>query len=641
MNIVMAQIEVIPANPMQNAANIIAAAWKARKFNDTDNVEMVVFPELTIPGYLIGDLWEEMSFINECKEAERLVRQAAIDIGLYIVFGNVCVGKGKQHDGRVKKYNSLIIASPHNDSNEVLGYITDGHGDWFIPKILRANYREFEDPRHFSTLEDSSLYYRIKPITLKYGEYAEKTIKIGFSICEDGWDDDYEIKVNKILACKGAKLLVNCSCSPFTLGKNNKRNRVFGAHAKNAGISLIYVNAVGCQNNGKGIFVFDGSSVVYNSNGRVVKDLGMFKEKLELINTKEIDNYNYFLEIESESTDIGEAYHALVYGIKKYCEQSGIDKIVIGSSGGIDSSVSAALCSAAIGPENLFLVNMPSVFNSDTTKWLSYKLAHNLGCPYAVVPIQDSVSLTKNQIDGLEFKTGNDIAETVHLSDFNMENVQARDRSSRILAAIASGLEGRTVFTCNANKPEALVSYTTLYGDLAGGFAPLVDLWKTEGEVNVYSIGRYINKVAKRGIIPEGIFNIVASAELSNNQNVDEGKGDPLIYWYHDRLFKTWIQDWDRKSPEEILEWYLNGELNNKLNLPNNVNSLFATAEAFINDLEKWWKQFKGIGVVKRIQAPPGIVISKRSFGFDYRESLNCCMFTTKYKKLKEIALKK
>lgn len=635
MNIVAAQIEVIPANPMVNAAKIIESSKKARKLDR--NVEMVVFPELTITGYLIGDLWEEESFIRECKAAERLVRQAAIDIGLYIVFGNVCVRHGKQHDGRIKKHNSLIIASPYQKIGEALGYFVDIHGDWFIPKILSPNYREFEEPRHFSNFTDVRF---IEPIIIKsrFGE----SIKIGFSICEDGWDEDYDIKVNKLLAKRGAKLLINCSCSPFTLGKNDKRNRVFGDHAKSAGIPLLYVNAIGCQNNGKGVFVFDGSSVLYNSEGLVVIDLGMFKENMYCINTEFFNIYpDSFLELKKQTTDIEEAYQALVYGIKKYCEQSGIEKVVIGSSGGIDSAVSACLFKVSLGSENVYLVNMPSEFNSKTTKALSYKLAQNLGCPYAIVPIQDSVSLTKNQIDGLEFKFGYNNTETVHLSDFNMENVQARDRSSRILAAIASGLKGRVIFSCNANKTEALISYTTLMGDAAGGLAPLVDLWKTEGDVNVYSLGRYINKLASKNIIPEDIFLIVASAELSKDQNVDEGKGDPIVYWYHDRLFKSWIQDWNRKSPEEILEWYLSKELNSKLNLPNDVYELFPTAEEFIADLEMWWKQFKGIGVVKRVQSPPALVISKRSFGYDYRESLNCCMLTTRYKELKEIALKK
>jgi NAD+ synthase (glutamine-hydrolysing) len=638
MNIVAAQIEVIPANPMVNAAKIIESAKKAKQFDR--NVEMVVFPELTIPGYLIGDLWEEKSFINECKAAERLVRQAAIDIGMYIVFGNVCVRNATQHDGRIKKYNSLIIASPNNDENEPLGYYKDSHGDWFIPKVHLPNYREFEEPRHFTPLTDTDY---IQPIIIRtcFGEH----IKIGFCICEDGWDDDYDIKVNALLAKRGANLLINCSCSPFTLGKNDKRNRVFGSHAKSAGIPLLYVNAIGCQNNGKGVFVFDGSSVFYNSEGQVILDLGMFKEKLFCINTDMFDVYpEAFTEVKRQTTDIDEAYQALVYGIKKYCEQSGIDNVVIGSSGGIDSAVSAALHCAALGSDNVYLINMPSEFNSETTKGLSYQLAKNLSCPYAIVSIKDSISLTKNQIDGLEFKTDryhyND-SEIVHLSDFNMENVQARDRSSRILAAVSSGLKGRTVFSCNGNKNEVSIGYYTLYGDSCGYLAAIGDLWKTEGDVNVYAIGRYINKLAGWNIIPGDIFNIVASAELSKDQNVDEGKGDPIVYWYHDRLFKSWIQDWDRKSPEEILEWYLNNELNSKLNLPDDVYELFPTAEEFINDLEKWWKQFKGIGVVKRVQSPPVLVISKRSFGYDYRESLNCCMFTTRYKELKEIALKK
>jgi NAD+ synthase (glutamine-hydrolysing) len=281
---------------------------------------------------------------------------------------------------------------------------------------------------------------------------------------------------------------------------------------------------------------------------------------------------------------------------------------------------------------------MPSKYNSETTKGLAYELAKNLGCGYAVIPIQESVDLTKRQIDGLSFFTINEEIEVV-LSNFNMENVQARDRSSRVLAAIASGLPGRTVFTNNGNKSELTVGYFTLYGDSCGFLAAIGDLWKMEGEVNVYSLARYVNKLAGREIIPDGSLNIVASAELSDAQNVDEGKGDPLVYWYHDRLFKSWIQDWNRKTPEDIINWYIEGTINEKLNLPYDIKGIFNTPEAFVEDLERWWKMFKG-SVFKRIQTPPVLCLTKRSIGGDYRESINCCLFTSKFNKLKEKLLK-
>jgi NAD+ synthase (glutamine-hydrolysing) len=214
-----------------------------------------------------------------------------------------------------------------------------------------------------------------------------------------------------------------------------------------------------------------------------------------------------------------------------------------------------------------------------------------------------------------------------------MENVQARDRSSRILAALSASFGA--VFACNANKAEMTVGYSTLYGDLGGFLALLGDLWKSE----VYALGRYLNDtVFGRPVIPEGIFTIVPSAELSESQAVDEGKGDPLIYPYHDRLFFSWVQRWNRATPEEILEWYSAGTLNAELGLDPAVTDayrLFPDAAAFVRDLERWWNLYGGIAVAKRVQAPPVLAVSSRAFGFDHREALGRPYYSGRYRELK------
>ena len=186
----------------------------------------------------------------------------------------------------------------------------------------------------------------------------------------------------------------------------------------------------------------------------------------------------------------------------------------------------------AIGKKNLLLVNMPSKYNSETTIGLSKQLAKNIGCLYTTIPIGESVELTQRQISEAivetcdsEFFTG---ISTLKLSQFDLENVQARDRSSRILSAVASAFGG--VFTNNGNKSEITVGYCTLYGDNAGFLATIGDLWKTQ----VYELGKYLNRNGE--VIPEGIFNIIPSAELSAEQSLDAGKGDPIKYWYHDFL---------------------------------------------------------------------------------------------------------
>jgi NAD+ synthase (glutamine-hydrolysing) len=158
----------------------------------------------------------------------------------------------------------------------------------------------------------------------------------------------------------------------------------------------------------------------------------------------------------------------------------------------------------------------------------------------------------------------------------------------------------------------------------------------------VYALGRYLNEaVFGREAIPEGSFTIVPSAELSANQAVDEGKGDPLVYPYHDRLFHAWVQRWNRATPEEILEWYADGSLNRNLACEGvDAYSLFPDAAAFIKDLEKWWELYNGIAVAKRVQAPPILAVSSRAFGFDHREHLGKPFYSTRYGELRARLLK-
>jgi len=313
-------------------------------------------------------------------------------------------------------------------------------------------------------------------------------------------------------------------------------------------------------------------------------------------------------------------------------ELCGIKRVTVGISGGIDSAVVAAIYSRILKPKDLLLVNMPGKFNSQTTRNLAKELADSLGCCYAEVPIDGSVTLTTSQIDGITVRNAEGtIEQRIELNQFLLENIQARDRSSRILAAISAAFGG--VFTCNANKSEATVGYTTLYGDLGGYLANIADLWKTE----VYQLAAYMNEQVFHGqIIPRGSFDIVPSAELSNAQNVDEGMGDPLVYPYHDLLFKSWVESWNRTTPEEIINWYIEGCLEKKLGYKGKLPAIFKDAKSFVADLERWWGQYQGMGLAKRIQAPPVLAIKKRAFGFDHRESQMGIRYTRKYEELKK-----
>ena len=413
-------------------------------------------------------------------------------------------------------------------------------------------------------------------------------------------------------------LCVNISSTPFRIGESQIHDEKFSAQAKNFKCPVIYVNATGIQNRGKVIYTYEGNSTVYNSEGGIVHGIEIYEENLSVIDFDKIDNLPP-LEL-ADYEEIDEIFSAIFYGVEKFLQQINVSKVVIGISGGIDSAVAAALYTKILGAENIYLINMPSVFNSATTRGLSEQLAKNLGCNYAVVPIQESVDFTVKQLES---------SCKIKISNFVKENIQARDRSGRILAAIAAAVGG--VFTCNANKAETTVGYATLYGDEAGFLCALADLWKFQ----VYALARYLNEVIYTDeVIPQGIIDIVPSAELSSAQNVDEGKGDPLKYPYHDYLFRAFVED--LKTPEDILRGYVEGTLENEIGCERGlVQKYFPTAKDFTADLERWWKLFTGIAVAKRIQSPPILAVSRRAYG-EYQESQNIPYFTQAYNDLKK-----
>ena len=408
---------------------------------------------------------------------------------------------------------------------------------------------------------------------------------------------------NEILTAKDGKLIngeefFNCqikiAASNFVTDRIFERDKANCALAAEKKLPLVYVNSIGIQNNGKTIYTFDGCSTVYNSKGEVVKRLPPFEETLETVTDAKIeqlpalDSYN--------EKQIAQIYRALNFGVERFLKQIHMSKIVIGISGGIDSAVASALYTKVLGAENIYLVNMPSVFNSETTRHLSETLAKNLGCKYSVVTIQNAVDSTIRQLEMTPVNfLKNDSTEEIKISSFVRENLQARDRSGRVLAATA-------------------------------------DLWKFQ----VYELANYMNeKIYLREVIPQGIIDIVPSAELSDAQNVDEGKGDPLHYDYHDYLFRAFVEK--LLTPEDILNLYIEKNLEAEIGCSAElVQKYFPTATDFIADLEKWWRQYQGIAVAKRIQAPPIMAVSPRPFG-SFTESQNIPHFTKKYFELKKI----
>ncbi len=621
LKIALGQMEVIPGRPDLNTAKMLAMINDASKHQ----ADIIIFPEMAIPGYLLGDTWEQQAYLRDCEAFGRQIIAAASNI--CVIFGNVAVQWDRHgDDGRVRKHNACFIA--HN-SRLVATRI----------KTLHPNYREFDDTRHFVSLRKLALEQKqdietlLTPVKIsrKGREY-----NLGCIICEDGWNDDYSVDPVATLHANGPlDLLINISSSPFTLGKNNKRNRVFSRQARETGTPLLYVNNTGLQNNGKTVYTFDGFSTVYSSSGQIVAYCQPFEETLAYLEL-DVDAGGQNLptvEVPDDFT-MNSLYQAIHYGVKQFLQSVGITKVVIGVSGGIDSAVAAALYASIISPGNILLVNMPSKFNSQTTKDLAEQLSRNLGCLYTVMPIGQSVEHTAAQISGTPITNlGSGQQSKLSVSPFVLENIQARDRSARLLSGIAAAFGGG--FTCNANKSELTVGYSTLYGDQAGFLAALADLWKHQ----VYQLADYLNtQVFNRDVIPQAVIDLVPSAELSFEQSVDEGKGDPIIYPYHDFLFRAFMEYWNRATPEDILLWYSQGTdvLEQKLGCKRGlVSSLFPGPREFIEDLERWWRRYTGMGVAKRIQAPPVLAVSRRAYGFDHREAQNNVYFTQEYQELK------
>lgn len=614
------QLDVQPGNPRYNTERMLEHIQQALD----EGVDLAVFPELAIPGYLIGDLWEQPAFLRECEDCGHALRAASKNIT--VVFGNVAIDWNKRNeDGRCRKYNALFIADAQRFA------IPDGTSYPFYIKTLMPNYRQFDDSRHFFDLRKLA-FEQGRRIDDYFTPVRTSCCVLGGLLCEDAWESDYALSPLALLARHSdIEVFVNASASPYTYNKNNKRHRVFAEHARKLKRPLLYVNNVGIQNNGKTLYTFDGASCVYDAKGHCLTNEDRFKESTLSVTIPRANDVAFAPEHDIRIDTIQDLCQALLFGIDSFNQQFGIKKFVIGVSGGIDSAVVAALYRLIAPPENMLLVNMPSRFNAARTCALAQSLAQNLGTPYVSVPIEPSVDVTRTQIDGLvPICTTGINTSPLHLTGFMLENIQARDRSSRILAALASAVGG--VFTCNANKSEMTIGYSTLYGDLGGYLAPIADLWKTQ----VYALADHLNTVLYESpVIPEGSITIKPSAELSEHQDIEKGYGDPLNYPYHDRLFESWVEHWNRSTPEEILQWYADGQIEQTLGLTVPIAHYFSSAEAFINDLERWWNLYQGMGVAKRIQAPPVMAVTRRAFGFDHREAQLKPHYTAAYQKLK------
>lgn len=627
LKIACGQIEVIAGRPDKNLKTILTCMEQAKK----ENVDLLLLPELAVSGYLIGDLWEQTAFLQDCEAYGRQIAEASQ--GITVLFGNVAIDwKRHNTDGHVRKYNAAFVAQNGR-------FVETGQGLSFVAKTLLPAYREFDDVRYFTGQET---LLREKRISLKNGgscfslTLAGQPYTLGVLLCEDGWNEHYANDVSALLKAGGAELLCNLSASPFTLRKNKKRHALFSRQAKELHLPLIYCNPVGVQNNGKNIFTFDGQSCVYGPDGAIKSAAPMFEAKLLAFTWDKATQKIKALAAEDELIATEEDEKAVIfktlrYGTAGFLQQLGINRMVLGASGGIDSAVTAALLAHILGPRQVLLVNMPGRYNSELTRNLAQQLAENLGCNYTIVPIGDSVAHTVEQLYSPIHSYTSNRDFKVELTGLMYENIQARDRGARILSGFSAAFKGGVC--CNANKAEITVGYGTFYGDLLGLFCPLGDLWKHQ----VYDLGRYLNEnVYKKEVIPEAIFTIRPSAELSEEQTVGRG-GDPLLYEYHDYLFRAFVENWEKMSPAEVLRHYMEHDLEAFIGCGSGViDRLFPTHDAFIRDLERWYALFAGFASAKRIQAPPILSLSPRAYGFDFREAQLSPYFSLEYEERKE-----
>ena len=624
--IVLVQMEVVPGRPDRNVARMLERIERHR------DAEVIVFSELCVPGYLIGDAWEIDALAADFASWSETVREASA--GITVLFGNVAIDPSRPgEDGRLRKYNAVYVCHDGEYVRRAGLPAELPHG--VHPKTLHPNYRFFDDDRHFHSVRKLAVEH-VRPIADWMMPYevprrSAGTFRFGVQICEDVWCQDYagEDGVLDTVAMwqrNGAQAVFNLSASPWTWEKNEKRHRTVREVLARSPIPFFYVNQVGAQNNGKNVLVFDGDTTAYAADGRVTGRLVPWREG-ELQVAEEVPPVPAALRSGEARTADGAApegrgrrageldaiLNALTVGLRHLDDvRGGATRFLVGVSGGIDSSLVTSLIAHALGPERVLAVNMPTRFNSDITRNNARDLCARLGVDYLVCPIEDLYERVAGIVRAARFATDEGAYTT--LVD---ENVQARIRGADVLAGLAAKFGA--VFTNNGNKTETALGYATLYGDVNGAIAPIADLYKTD----VFALARRLNEhVFEREVIPVNLYDgtIVPSAELSGAQDVTKGLGDPIRYGYHDAVLKQMIEY--RHHLIDFLDWMRDGIFFERIGWNGSMRSLddFASAQDWIEDLE-WIDRQLRVNYFKRIQAPPIIVVSKRAFGFDLRES--------------------
>ena len=562
-------------DPLANTGAILGHLAKAR----ADGVRLAVFPELAVTGILTAPEWNSASFLDTCDGC--LDRIVAATQGMAVILGVAVRYRGRTVGAVVAAEDGRRVSPA-------------GSPVAFIPKHLSEANR-FDGASGFLCAGAVAGMERVALDAL-YTPFVFSDFKVG------AWAGQTKPEIPEQLAQRGADFLIRLDTLPYVRNLQPSTD-----NRQAADLPFAQCGAVGVADTGKALFVLTGGTRASLPDGGAACAPRFQEAVLDFPDARPQ------AVAEPEYASSRAVIQALETACRAQLDRLGLKRVIVGASGGIDSALTAALYSRVTSPENLLLVNMPSRHNSPTTISLARQLATNLGCYYTEVPIEASVSLTKGQIRGLACeRPGGGGALKLALSSLAVENVQARDRSGRVLSALCSAFGG--VFTCNANKSECTVGYGTMYGDIAGFFAALADLWKIE----VWEVARCYNReVFGREVIPQGSIDIVPSAELSPDHNVDEGKGDPLSYAWHDRLFAAWTERTTPAAPEELLAWYASGTLGRETGYAEDIRALFPDARAFCRDLEQMWRLYNGLARAKRLQAPPVLSLKNRTYGFD------------------------
>ena len=531
LRIALAQLDLLVGDVPGNTERVIEAAHRAR---DDQQAHLILFPELTLTGYPPEDLLLRPEFIDRVEEGlARLCREVE---GIELI-----LGYPRRRDGVM--YNAA-------------GLIRDGGIAAEYYKALLPNYSVFDEKRYFEPGGE--------PCVVEV-----QGIPVGITICEDIW---YRAPAARA-ASRGAQVLLNLNASPFHVGKAPEREELVQKRARESGLAIVYLNLVGGQDE----LVFDGGSFVVDSGGELTQRLPYFQESRSLV-VFESDGRRAEPragEITPPPPEEAGIYQALVLGVRDYVLKNGFRGAVLGLSGGIDSALTLAIAVDALGADQVEAVLMPSRYTAAMSNEDARREAEILGVQHRTIPIEPAfkafLAMLEEEFAGTE-------------PDATEENIQARCRGIVLMAI--SNKKGKILLT-TGNKSEMSVGYATLYGDMAGGFAPIKDLPKTM----VYRLSEYRNRTHE--VIPRRVIERPPSAELAPDQ-----------------------KDSDSLPPYEILDEILRRYIELDQSVADIAAAGFdrATVERVARMVDR--------NEYKRRQAPPGVRITKRAFGRDRRYPL-------------------